>query len=180
MGWGKRILILLICGIVLGGSAACAFVGVNQLIDKFDKEEEVVSLPSEETHEVIQKEPEIEKVEPVIMVTPQDQQAVGVVYDVSGVVENVMPAMVSVINNYTETISSFWGQSYTQQGASSGSQQIYCYGTKGTAPGNRHSGLGIILTREKSGHKLHNRRPHKGLSKAIYTPNRQHLVRIGT
>ena len=121
MGWGKRILIMLICGIILGGSAACAFVGVNQLIDKFDKEEEVVSLPSEETHEVVQKEPEIEKVEPVIMVTPQDQQAVGVVYDVSGVVENVMPAMVSVINNYTETINSFWGQSYTQQGASSGS-----------------------------------------------------------
>lgn len=117
MGWGKRILILLLCGIVLGGSAACAFVGVNQLIDKFDKEEEEVSFPSEESEVVVQKEPEIEKVEPV---TPP-QSVAGIVYDVSDMVEKVMPAMVSVINNYTETINSFWGQSYTQQGASSGS-----------------------------------------------------------
>ena len=114
MGWGKRILILLLCGIVLGGSAACAFVGVNQLIDKYNTEEEEVSFPSEE---VVQKEPEIEKVEPV---TPP-QPVAGIVYDVSDMVEKVMPAMVSVINNYTETINSFWGQSYTQKGASSGS-----------------------------------------------------------
>ena len=117
MGWGKRILILLLCGIVLGGSAACAFVGVNQLIDEFDKEEGVVSLPTEESQEAVQKEPEIEKVEPV---TPP-QPVAGIVYDVSDMVEKVMPAMVSVINNYTETINSFWGQSYTQKGASSGS-----------------------------------------------------------
>lgn len=114
MGWGKRILILLLCGIVLGGSAACAFVGVNQLIDKYSTEEEEVSFPSEE---VVQKEPEIEKVEPM---TPP-QPVAGIVYDVSDMVEKVMPAMVSVINNYTETINSFWGQSYTQKGASSGS-----------------------------------------------------------
>ena len=110
-GWGKRILILLICGIVLGGSTACAFWGVNQLIDRFDTEEG--TLPSEV---VTPKEPEIEKVEPVL-----PPQSAGVMYDVSDMVEQVMPAMVSVINNYTETINSFWGYSYTQPGASSGS-----------------------------------------------------------
>lgn len=113
MGWGKKLLVLLLCGILLGGSAACAYFGVTQLIEQFNKDDEVVTLPSE----VIVKEPEIEQVEPVIPAQPIE----GVAYDVSGVVENVMPAMVSVINTYTETINSFWGQSYTQQGASSGS-----------------------------------------------------------
>ena len=111
--WGKRILILAICGIVLGASTACAVWGINQLIYRFNTQEEV-TIPSEV---IIQKEPEIEKVEPIAPA----QSAVGIAYDVSDMVEQVMPAMVSVINNYTETISSFWGYSYTQPGASSGS-----------------------------------------------------------
>ncbi len=40
--------------------------------------------------------------------------------DVSEVVEEVMPAMVSIINNYTTT-SSFWGQTFTEDKAASGS-----------------------------------------------------------
>lgn len=40
--------------------------------------------------------------------------------DVSGVVEEVMPAMVSIVNNYKET-GSFFGQQFTQDAASSGS-----------------------------------------------------------
>lgn len=41
--------------------------------------------------------------------------------DVSNVVEEVMPAMVSIVNNYTQTGTTFWGQTYSQQGAASGS-----------------------------------------------------------
>lgn len=41
--------------------------------------------------------------------------------DISNVVEDVMPAMVSIVNNYTQTGTTFWGQTYSQQGASSGS-----------------------------------------------------------
>ncbi len=41
--------------------------------------------------------------------------------DVSDMVEDVMPAMVSIINNYTSRGYSIWGQSYSQQNASSGS-----------------------------------------------------------
>ena len=41
--------------------------------------------------------------------------------DVSNVVEKVMPAMVSIVNNYTQTGTTFWGQQYSQQGAASGS-----------------------------------------------------------
>lgn len=40
--------------------------------------------------------------------------------DISNVVDQVMPAMVSIVNNYTQT-SSFFGQTYTQDQAASGS-----------------------------------------------------------
>ena len=40
--------------------------------------------------------------------------------DASDVVKQVMPAMVSIINNYTST-STFWGQTYTQKERASGS-----------------------------------------------------------
>ena len=51
------------------------------------------------------------------------QLATNVTYvesDVSDVVEKVMPAMVSIVNNFTETANVF-GQQYTQEGAASGS-----------------------------------------------------------
>lgn len=51
------------------------------------------------------------------------QLATNVTYvesDVSDVVEKVMPAMVSIVNNYTETANVF-GQKYTQEEAASGS-----------------------------------------------------------
>ena len=41
--------------------------------------------------------------------------------DVSDVAEEVMPAMVSIVNHYTQTGTSFFGQSYSQNLASSGS-----------------------------------------------------------
>lgn len=40
--------------------------------------------------------------------------------DITDMVEEVMPAMVSIVNNYTETLN-FWGQTYTQETPSSGS-----------------------------------------------------------
>ena len=41
--------------------------------------------------------------------------------DISDMVEEVMPAMVSIINNYVSTGRNFWGQSYSQPGVGSGS-----------------------------------------------------------
>ena len=55
--------------------------------------------------------------------TTGTQLATNVTYtesDVSGVVEKVMPAMVSIVNNFTETANVF-GQTYTQDEAASGS-----------------------------------------------------------
>lgn len=44
-----------------------------------------------------------------------------VVDDVSGMVEQVMPSMVSIVNEYESTSMNFWGQRYTEPGVSSGS-----------------------------------------------------------
>ncbi len=60
-----------------------------------------------------------------MLTTPVNGQAAAthITYvhdDVSDMVEQVMPAMVSIINNYTST-GFFWGQTYSQQNAASGS-----------------------------------------------------------
>lgn len=41
--------------------------------------------------------------------------------DVSDMVQKVMPAMVSIVNNYTDTGMTFWGERYSEPGESSGS-----------------------------------------------------------
>lgn len=117
-GWGKKVLVLLLCGILLGSSGAAAYLGVIYAGKK------VLGIESSEQFtteaEVIER---VEIPQASVIETPSsDETGLGVVsYDVTTVVENVMPAMVSIINNYTQTYSSFFGQSYTQQGASSGS-----------------------------------------------------------
>lgn len=51
----------------------------------------------------------------------QQQSASAVVTDVTQVVEAVMPACVSITNNFTQTIQDFWGQTYSQDETASGS-----------------------------------------------------------
>ena len=114
-GWGKRIAVLLLCGILLGVTAAGTYLSVMYAAGKFGLQpiDEDYEIPGE----AVVKEPEIEKVEPI----QGTSGSIGIAYDVSDVVESVMPAMVSIINRYTETINGFFGQSYTQENASSGS-----------------------------------------------------------
>lgn len=51
----------------------------------------------------------------------QQQSASAVVTDVTQVVEVVMPACVSITNNFTQTVQDFWGQTYSQDETASGS-----------------------------------------------------------
>ena len=51
----------------------------------------------------------------------QQQSASAVVTDVTQVVEAVMPACVSITNNFTQTVQDFWGQIYSQDETASGS-----------------------------------------------------------
>ena len=50
----------------------------------------------------------------------QQQSASAVVTDVTQVVEAVMPACVSITNNFTQTVQDFWGQTYSQDASGSG------------------------------------------------------------
>ncbi len=119
-GWGKRIAVLLLSGILLGSSAAGAYLGVTYFGKKFLPQQEN-TLPAD-TSEEQKKEPEISKAETITGASQGDTaSSVGIAYDVSGVVDNVMPAMVSIINKYTETYETWFGQSYSQENASSGS-----------------------------------------------------------
>lgn len=51
----------------------------------------------------------------------QGEMAKTVVTDVTAVVEAVMPACVSITNNFVEEIQDFWGQTYSQNETASGS-----------------------------------------------------------
>lgn len=115
--WSKRLLVLLLCGILLGSSGAAAYLGVLYVGKNVLGINQAEHTETEAIEQV--KIPQAGVIAPA---PGDDGTGLGVVsYDVTTVVENVMPAMVSIINNYTQTYSSFFGQSYTQQGASSGS-----------------------------------------------------------
>ena len=119
-GLGKKIAALCLSGLLFGACAAGAYFGIIHLAGGIKTGQQPTEAGSDTN--VVEKDPEIKEVE---VISPLDKNstsvAAGVVYDVSGVVENVMPAMVSIVNNYSETYSTIFGQTYTQQAASSGS-----------------------------------------------------------
>lgn len=120
-GWGKRIAILCLSGLLLGSCAAGAYLGITYFAGNRNQLNQMKESDTQNSElDVIEKVPEISQVETISPVQ-NGSVTVGVAYDVSPVVENVMPAMVSIVNNYTETYSSFFGQTYTQPAASSGS-----------------------------------------------------------
>ena len=97
-------------GLCFGLFAGAGFYGIKLGAEHFLKEEiSEVQSDAVDTQQI-----------PVT----SDTTAMQVVYihdDVSGVVEEVMPAMVSIVNNYTSTSYNIWGQSYSRPGAASGS-----------------------------------------------------------
>ena len=119
-GLGKKIAALCLSGLLFGACAAGVYLGIVHLADGFKTEQQTTVIGSDVN--TVEKDPEIKD---VAISSPVDDDstsvAAGVVYDVSGVVENVMPAMVSIVNNYSETYSTIFGQTYTKQSASSGS-----------------------------------------------------------
>lgn len=98
-------------GLCFGLCAGAGFYGVKLGTDYFAKEE-ISELESDTAGDVL--------------TIPANGQAAAthVTYvhdDVSDMVEEVMPAMVSIVSNYTSTGYNIWGQAYSKQNASSGS-----------------------------------------------------------
>lgn len=120
LGLGQKIMLSISLGLFFGIFAGVGFYGVMQATGALQ------SNPVEITNE----KPDTEKIDPVDLppeeIIPQIQQAgsnivyAGTQTNVSAIVKEVMPAMVSIINNYTE-VTSFWGQTYRENLSASGS-----------------------------------------------------------
>ena len=107
----RKLLLSAGVGVVFGAFAAVAFWGVNQATAYFAPEREEAELPEEVMLDSFLPTEQMSNVSQITYV--QD--------DVSDVVEEVMPAMVSIVNNYSVTTNTIWGQTFSQQASSSGS-----------------------------------------------------------
>lgn len=100
-----------LCGALFGVFAGAGFYGINLVNKYMDKEPEVVvDAPMNQVPEADNSMAQL--------ITPSQNQIIT--SDVTEVVEDVMPAMVSIINKGVST-STFWGQTFTQESKSSGS-----------------------------------------------------------
>jgi serine protease Do len=117
LGLGQKIMLSISLGLFFGIFAGIGFYGVQQAVGAMQQKSTTIETTVEETAEVEGIPEETQQ--------PIQQATSNVVYtsaenNVSGIVKEVMPAMVSIVNNYTE-VSSFWGQTYKEEMSSSGS-----------------------------------------------------------
>lgn len=116
LGFGGKVALSAALGLCFGLFAGLGFYAVNlgtERLSQADSSSLVIDLPDN-----IVKTP--------AEALPGEQGSGNVNYinymtdDVSGMVEEVMPSMVSIVNNSVST-GTFWGQSYTEPRVSSGS-----------------------------------------------------------
>lgn len=127
---GKRILVSIVCGVLFAVTAFGTlygierFTGLSILIERDGKDaDDDDEIPT--TNTMLPGDTEIMGT-PVVNTGTVDSaqgnqiESVIIMNDVSQVVESVMPAIVSIVNEYTENIS-YWGQNYSQEAEASGS-----------------------------------------------------------
>lgn len=126
-GAGKKIALGICCGLLFGIFAGIGFEAVITASDLVkDKEQvETSAVPeTEENSDASITEKTVEDTSDAIATTAAlvdgTAAAQATVTDVTTVVKEVMPAVVSVNNKYVET-TSFWGQQYSSEGNSTGS-----------------------------------------------------------
>ena len=111
---GKVIAIVLTACVVIGGSAVGGFYIGNNILSKEVSETTVIE-EVEPIKEVTLQEPQISE-----SGIESTQTVTAVVTDVTNVVEEVMPSVVSITNTSVIT-QSFWGQQFQSENQSSGS-----------------------------------------------------------
>lgn len=118
LGLFQKIMLSISLGLFFGIFAGVGFYGVMQATGALKDNGVENNSPVQEKTDLVDLQPG--------EAVPQIQQAgSNIVYtggqtNVSGIVKDVMPAMVSIINNYTE-VTSFWGQTYREDLSASGS-----------------------------------------------------------
>lgn len=118
----KKLILSICLGLCFGACAALGFyavqLGTGQLgTSQITQNEEPAEKEKEKDQEALS-----------VQAQPLPYENVGttrhityVQTDLSEMVEDVMPAMVSIVNNYTTRERDFWGQTYIKPGVSSGS-----------------------------------------------------------
>lgn len=119
LGLMQKIMLSISMGLLFGIFAGIGFYGVKQAQNSIQSNNSQAVTESEQKNTVNSGAEGNE--------APLLQQASSsVVYtnggtNVPGIVKDVMPAMVSIVNYYTERVSSFWGQTYEEEVPASGS-----------------------------------------------------------
>lgn len=112
MGVVGKVILCASLGLCFGVFSAAGFYGVRYAADRW--------LPRQE----VPVEAGDSKVDSVILPFDGEYTTNQITYvqdDITGTVNSVMPAMVSIINNYTDMSINMWGQTYTRPSVSSGS-----------------------------------------------------------
>ena len=112
---GKIIGIILAVCVVVGGSAVGGFYLGNNILSEKVSGTAIEEVAPEPIKEVILQEPQVSE-----SGIESTQTVTAVVTDVTNVVEEVMPSVVSITNTSVIT-QSFWGQQFQSENQSSGS-----------------------------------------------------------
>lgn len=124
--FGKRVLASVVCGVLFAATAFGTFYGVEQFtgLTIFAGNSEQAGTSQQDialTDTVMQETAQIENMPVINGSATADTNGTSVVAtDVTQVVKNVMPSIVSIVNQYTQNIT-YWGQNYSQEGTASGS-----------------------------------------------------------
>ena len=115
-GGFKKVLVCAGLGICFGVCAGLSFCAVDMLTGNNNNTEQAIAM-TETAEAETEKESTAEEVKTVATSSGTTNTIAA---DVSEVVDKVMPAMVSIVNTYTENIS-YFGQSFSQEESASGS-----------------------------------------------------------
>jgi len=109
-GFAVKAVTFALCGVLFGVFAGAGFYGINLLNRYLEGEQEVV-VESANQNIPVQT--------PIAQLNTSTETKV-ITADVTQVVEQVMPSMVSIVNKYMKS-STFFGQTFSQEAQSSGS-----------------------------------------------------------
>lgn len=123
-GVGKRIGALALSGLLFGVVAGVSFCGITHVWNKYFEEDQMVDVQDGIGQENNVKIPELNvssSGDIKVSNTQSNMTTLVASDDITDMVEEVMPAMVIIVNNTIERTSGFFGQTYTQEVPYSGS-----------------------------------------------------------
>lgn len=117
-GFFRKLMVSLSLGLCFGLFAGLGFYAVQRGTGQLEMKGNVLTDQQEETQRDTEEKGTIHTIRPADTSDTAGTKIIQV--DASEIVRKVMPAMVSIVNNYT-VVSSYWGRPYSEQEAASGS-----------------------------------------------------------